>query len=250
MVALSPLWSVAAELEAQSSPDTSLASEENLLLMLQSTGCDFRFESGDGYRRITDQEGRQYTLFFNANNRLAEFDIPGGKGVVVYRSEGGGPVGVINKGTGQAFSLAKGPGPEWYRSMRAQWKLPTVEKIVGQICGNNPRSKYLSQDGEEIPDGWDLYLMDDYWIFTGFQALDDYWGAKPPPPPQCDFEDCTNTCTDRDIFALLGCVVVAGSFAIVGAPLSGAIAGGVCAFIFHGAVYPECQRRCQVRCNR
>jgi hypothetical protein len=245
-----PVCSSASQVELQA-PAESASSLETVIPKLGRPGCDFRYEEGPGYKKFTDQGGHQYTLRFDSNDRLAEFDMPSGDGIIVYAGDTGVPIGLINKNTGAVLKIRPGRGPDWYRALLAQGKLPTVDKIIEQVCGKKPGQKLLGPDGEIIPDGWEDYLTQDYWMATFEANLNDWWAdflRQVTRTPCDDYDPCMQGCSDQYINWLLVSIAVAAGFAAADAPVSGAAAGTIGAFIGH-AVYAECIGRCAVLCN-
>lgn len=210
-------------------------------------GCGATVESAEGKTKIVDDRGRAFEFLYDGE-RLTEFRTPGGTFVVVYDGEKQRPLGYVNMETNKTVPIRPSPGPDFIKAVIAKGTLPTVEKMLGHICGREARAKdWVSSF--VVDEDYFVMMSEEYWDMTLSAAQDgwfDIWANQ--KPPICDPQaECLDQCVQEDIFNLLGCVVVTGAFAIFGMPEVGVVAGVSCALIQRGGIYPRCQNRCRTR---
>ena len=218
-------------------------------LVKTAEGCEYLLEEGINFKKITDRAGRTYTLLFDENDRLTEFKAPGGKGgAIVYEQNTGRALGIVDMHTGVAMALPKAP-PGFLSTLRAQGRLPTLSKIIGKVCAQRVQKVDDGEDWSVLPEEMQDQMYEDYWVDVGLGDLDAIFALKPPPDPyNCQLQvECKDDCVDWNIFNLLGCVAVTGTWAALGYPGGAAIVGTVCAVGAQVVLYPECRRRCEVR---
>lgn len=224
-------------------PDAPGAEAASALFKL-APGCEFSVEIGDQYNRLTDAKGRSVLMTFFPDGRVASVETDKTQLVVVYDSATGKARYISNPASGQAFPLESGKGAGWYKSLRAEGKLPSLEKLVARVCSSSGAKTDPIGDGDLLqdmtnPTYWEDMFWGDYaFSLDSFDQLQDCEAQKAACKDHCD--QVADTAT-------ISCGGYGLVISMMGGPEIGALAGLICA----GAALNDkwtCRANCDAHC--